>query len=246
MRSVFLNHNHDFDRGRISVIIPTINEIDNIEKPLKSLRSGDAWEVIVADGGSNDGTVTLAKSLGAVVVKSSPPKSRQMNQGAARATGDVLLFLHADTRLPDKFDEHILGCLRRPGVAAGAFKLRIESHISALRIIEHLANWRSRRLKTPYGDQAIFISSRLFHQIGGFPCIPIMEDFELVRRLRKMGAIVTLPVSVSTSARRWKNFGILKTTLINQMIIAAHFIGIPSDLIAKWYRRKKGTQLSDL
>jgi rSAM/selenodomain-associated transferase 2 len=240
MRGTYLNYNHGSDKRRISVIIPTINEIDNIETPLKSLRSGNTWEIIVTDGGSNDGTVTLAKSWGAIVVKSSLPKSRQMNKGAARATGDVLLFLHADTRLPDKFDEHILECLRRPGVAAGAFKLRIESRIPALRIIEHLANWRSRRLKIPYGDQAIFISAKLFHHIGGFPSIPIMEDFELVRRLKKMGGIVTLPVSVSTSARRWENFGILKTTLINQIIIVAHFIGIPPDIIATWYRRKKG------
>jgi rSAM/selenodomain-associated transferase 2 len=241
MRRTNLNHNHGSDKGRISVIIPTINEIDNIEKALKSCRLGDTWEVIVADGGSSDGTVALAKSLGATVIESSPPKSRQMNQGAARATGDIFLFLHADTWLPGKFDEHILDCLRRSGVAAGAFKLHFESHTPALRVIENLANWRSCRLKTPYGDQAIFISAKLFHEIGGFPGIPIMEDFELVRQLRKMGGIVTLPVSVSTSARRWKKFGILKTTLINQMIIVAHFIGVSPDKIAKWYRRKKET-----
>ena len=239
MREKNLNHNYGSYKRRISVIIPTINELDNIEKALKSLKLGNTWEVIVADGGSSDGTVALAKSLGATVIESSPPKSRQMNQGAARATGDVLLFLHADTRLPDRFDEYILKCLGWSGVVAGAFKLRLESHNSALRIIEHLANWRSRWMKTPYGDQAIFVSSKIFHQIGGFPGIPIMEDFELVRQLRKRGGIVTLSVPVSTSIRRWEKLGILKTTLINQMIIVAHLIGVPPDIIAKWYHRKK-------
>ncbi len=233
--------NHGSVTGCISVIIPTINEVDNIEKILKSIRLGDNREVIVADGGSNDGTVALAKSLGAIVINGSQPKALQMNQGAMKATGDVLLFLHADTLLPDKFDEHVFKCIRRPGVAAGAFKLRIDSHIPALRLIERLANWRSDSLRTPYGDQAIFISSKLFHQVGGFPIIPIMEDFELVRRLRKRGKLVTLQIPVYTSARRWKNLGIFKTTLINQMVIAAYFMGISPNIISRWYQRKKGT-----
>ena len=164
-----------------------------------------------------------------------------LHPGAAQETGAVLLFLHADTRLPGKFDEHILKCLRRPGVVAGAFKLRLGSRKPALRFIECLANWRSRWMKTPYGDQAIFISAKLFHQIGGFPGIPIMEDFELVRQLRKRGGVVTLPVSVFTSARRWEKFGILKTTLLNQLVILAHFVGVPLDIIAKWYHREKET-----
>jgi GT2 family glycosyltransferase len=127
--------------------------------------------------------------------------------------------------------------LKRPDIVAGAFKLRFDSDIPALRLIEHLANWRSSCLKTPYGDQAIFISSKLFHQVGGFPDIPIMEDFELVRRLKKKGAIVTLPVPVFTSSRRWQNIGILKTTLINQLVIAAYFMGIAPDVIARLYHR---------
>jgi hypothetical protein len=110
-----------------------------------------------------------------------------------------------------------------------------------LRLIERLANWRSDSLRTPYGDQAIFISSKLFHQVGGFPIIPIMEDFELVRRLRKRGKLVTLQIPVYTSARRWKNLGIFKTTLINQMVIAAYFMGISPNIISRWYQRKKGT-----
>ena len=228
-----------FNPNRISVIIPTINEVYNIKESLTSIGIESDREIIVADGGSSDDTVLIAKSLGARVVNSSPPRARQMNHGAAEATGDVLLFLHADTRLPKNFDELILQSLENLDVVAGAFKLRIDSDIPALRLIEHLANWRSRCLKTPYGDQAIFILSRVFRQVGGFPDIPIMEDFELVRRLRKQGNIIILPVPVFTSPRRWQNIGILKTTLINQLVIAAYFMGIDPEMIARWYRSSK-------
>jgi rSAM/selenodomain-associated transferase 2 len=225
------------DPGHISIIIPAFNEADNIAKTLTSIGPSDNREVIVVDGGSHDSTVSLARSLGARVVNSSPPKARQMNRGAAIATGDVLLFLHADTLLPEKFDEHILESLNRPSTVAGAFELSVDSPIPALRLIESLANWRSRRLRLPYGDQAIFVQRKLFHQVGGFPHIPIMEDFELIRCLRKKGEIVTLPVSVSTSPRRWEKFGILKTTLINQLVIVAYFTGISPGVISRWYRR---------
>ncbi|MEA1948673.1 MAG: TIGR04283 family arsenosugar biosynthesis glycosyltransferase [Thermodesulfobacteriota bacterium] len=231
--------NHDFNPDRISIIIPAINEANNIAKTIESIGSGDKKEVIVVDGGSNDDTVRISKSLGARVITSTPPRARQMNRGAAQATGDVLVFLHADTRLPEKFEDFIFNSFKQPGTIAGAFELRIDSPMPGLRLIERLANWRSRFFKMPYCDQAIFISSRVFHQIGGFPDIPIMEDFELVRRLQKKGEIVTLPVPVFTSPRRWQNLGILQTTLINQLVIAAYFMGIAPEVIARWYGRGK-------
>jgi rSAM/selenodomain-associated transferase 2/rSAM/selenodomain-associated transferase 1 len=229
-----------FNPNRISIIIPAINEADNIANTIESIGPGDKKEVIVVDGGSNDDTVGIAKSLGARVITSAPPRARQMNRGAAQATGDVLVFLHADTRLPEKFEDFIFNSFKQPKMVAGAFELRMDSHMPGLRLIERLANWRSRFLKMPYGDQAIFISSRVFHQIGGFPVIPIMEDFELVRRLRKQGKIVTLSIPVFTSPRRWQNFGILKTTLINQLVITAYVMGIAPEVIARWYGRSKG------
>jgi len=177
----------DFTAARISIIIPTLNEAESISKTLKSTGPGSSRELIVVDGGSDDETVPLAKSLGARVIDGSPPRSRQMNLGAAESAGDVLLFLHADTLLPEKFDDHILQSLKRPRIVAGAFELHIDSPNPALRYVEHLANWRSRHMGTPYGDQAIFLSSRIFHQMGGFSDFPIMEDFELVRRLKKGG-----------------------------------------------------------
>jgi len=129
---------------------------------------------------------------------------------------------------------------RKPGVVAGAFELRIDSPASSLRFIERIANWRSRCLNMPYGDQAIFMFSKVFHQMGGFPKIPIMEDFELIRRLRKKGDVVTLHQPAVTSPRRWLNHGILKITLIHQLIVVSYFMGISPDTIARRYRRGKG------
>ncbi|MGD9107299.1 MAG: TIGR04283 family arsenosugar biosynthesis glycosyltransferase [Desulfobacterales bacterium] len=229
-----------FNPNRISIIIPAINEADNIGNTIESIGPGDKKEVIVVDGGSNDDTALIAKSLGVKVIISTPPRARQMNLGAALATGDVLVFLHADTRLPENFEEFIFNSFKQPKMVAGAFELQMDSPMSGLRLIERLANWRSRYLKMPYGDQAIFLSSKRFHDLGGFPDIPIMEDFELARRLRKQGKIFTLPVPVFTSPRRWKNFGILKTTLINQLVIAAYVMGIAPEVIAQCYDRSKG------
>ena len=237
---VYNINNHNFKPASISVVIPTINEAENIEKTISSVGIEKNIDIIVVDGGSNDGTVYLAKSMGAKVINSSPPRARQMNRGAAEANGEVLLFLHADTQLPEKFDGYILKALAQPDIIAGAFQLRIDSPASALRLIENLANWRSRNFRLPYGDQAIFISSKLFRQVGGFPIIPIMEDFELIRQLKRKGKIVTLSVPVLTSPRRWLNLGILKTTLINQLIIAVYCMGISPAIIARWYRLGKG------
>ena len=229
-----------FNPNRISIIIPAINEANNIAKTIESIGPGDKKEIIVVDGGSIDDTVSIAISLGARVITGTPPRSRQMNQGADQATGDVLVFLHADTRLPEKFENVIFNSFKQPKMVAGAFELRMDSHTPGLRLIERLANWRSRYLKMPYGDQAIFLSTKLFHELGGFSDIPIMEDFELIRRLQKKGSIIILPVPVFTSARRWQNFGILKTTLINQLVIAAYVMGIAPEVIARWYNRSKG------
>ena len=230
----------NFIPGNISVIIPALNEADNIAETLLSIGQGNTIQVVVADGGSQDNTVSIAESLGAKVISVQPPRSKQMNRGAATATGDVLLFLHADTRLPKNFDRLILDSLAQPGVAAGAFALGIDAPTPALRLIERIANWRSRFLRIPYGDQGIFMLSRVFHEAGGFSDLPIMEDFELIRRLRRKGDIITLSASVLTSSRRWQNLGILKTTLINQLVVIAYYMGIPPKTIARLYRRKKG------
>ena len=224
----------------ISIIIPTLNEANIIEETITRLPLSEAVEILVVDGGSRDGTAEMARDLGARVLSAAPSKAEQMNAGAADARGEVLLFLHADTRLPAQFEKKVMTALSRKGVSAGAFTLGIDSEHWGLRFIERVANWRARFFKMPYGDQALFVSRQLFFEIGGFADYPIMEDFELVRRLKKMGQIVILPEAVKTSPRRWQNFGVFKTWLLNQIIVAAYFIGIPPQRLAFWYRREKG------
>jgi rSAM/selenodomain-associated transferase 2/rSAM/selenodomain-associated transferase 1 len=231
---------HNVVSTGISVIIPTLNEADHIAAAIASIGHGNNTQIIVADGGSSDDTVSIAESHGATIIESSRPRSRQMNQGADAATKDILMFLHADTRLPENFDKTVFLTLQQPGVAAGAFELRIDAHGAVLRFIEYVANRRSRYLKMPYGDQAIFMLSEVFHQMGGFPDMPIMEDFELIRRLQRKGDVVTVSEPVVTSARRWLNHGILKTTLINQLIVLCYYMGLSPDAIARLYRRSRG------
>jgi rSAM/selenodomain-associated transferase 2 len=221
----------------ISVIIPALNEAATIGKTLAHLKCRTHLEVIVVDGGSKDGTVALAESHGAKVIPSKPGKAVQMNAGAATAAGDILVFLHADTLLPADFRDHVVAALNQKGVAAGAFRLSIDSTAAGLRIIERMANWRSRLLRLPYGDQALFMKKSLFEEIGGFPDMPIMEDYILVRRLNRNGRIVIVPAAVVTSPRRWLQLGILRTWLINQLIIIAYYLGASPEQLTRLYRR---------
>ncbi len=224
----------------ISVIIPTLNEAKSIEQTILDLNKHNQMEIIVVDGGSRDATAEIAKTAGARVMTAGPSKARQMNAGAAMATGDIFLFLHADTRLPDNFGDSVRAALSQEGVCAGAFSLGIDSDAGGLRIIENVANWRSRILQMPYGDQALFVSREIFNQIGGYPDYLIMEDFEFVRRLKRKGTITILSQSVLTSPRRWLNFGIFRTWLLNQLIIIAFYLGTSPNRLAKWYNRDKG------
>jgi len=227
---------------RISIIIPTLNEAANLPATLASTRDAADVEVIVVDGGSGDKTADVARSWGEEVLASGPGRARQMNVGAARATGELFLFLHGDTRLPGGFDHYVRTILARPGVVAGAFQLRIDGDLPGLRIMERLVHVRSRRLQFPYGDQGIFLRASLFREIGGFPDMPIMEDFELVRRLRRRGRIVIAPVPVLSSARRWESLGILRTTVINYAIPLAYYLGAPPSQLARWYHKEWGPQ----
>jgi rSAM/selenodomain-associated transferase 2/rSAM/selenodomain-associated transferase 1 len=225
---------------RISIIIPTLNEAGVIRETINRLPQSEQLEILVVDGNSADGTTRIARELGARVLSAAPSKAGQMNAGAAEARGGVLLFLHADTRLPENFEEKVLSALNRSGFGAGAFSLGIDSRKRGLRFVERVANWRARLLKMPYGDQALFVARDLFNKIGGFPDYPIMEDFEFIRRLKKKSNIVILPEAVQTSPRRWQNLGVFKTWFLNQIIIIAYFIGIPPQQLADWYRREKG------
>jgi rSAM/selenodomain-associated transferase 2/rSAM/selenodomain-associated transferase 1 len=224
------------ENRRLSVIIPALNEAKNIARTVNRAQKADNIEVIVVDGGSRDGTPDIARFAGAKVIISPPPRARQMNVGASKSSGEFLLFLHADTILPIGYDAHVRFCLAASKVALGAFELRIDAPDRALRIMEKVANWRSRYLKRPYGDQALFMPTAMFQSVGGFPQLPIMEDFEIVRQLSRMGRIVTLSSPVFTSARRWVKLGIWRTWFINQIVIFAYHFGISPQVLARLYR----------
>ena len=220
----------------ISIIIPVLDEAEHIRATLTELRQTAGIEIIVADGGSRDGTCRLARSFGARVLTAPAGRARQMNAGAGLASGDILLFLHADTILPGGFGQQVRQALARPGVVGGAFKLSISGPGLGLRLIEWAANQRAVLGRVPYGDQAIFLSTAVFRAMGGFRELPIMEDFELVSRLRKQGRITILPVAVSTSARRWRRAGLLRTTFINQAVVLGYWCKICPGRLARWYR----------
>ncbi len=223
--------------AKISIIIPTLNEVGNIKEAIAITQPSTNVEVIVVDGGSQDDTVAIAQSLGVKVILSSPGRAAQMNAGAVAASGDILLFLHADTRLPIGFDDMIRIALQQSGTVAGAFKLRIDASLLSLRWVEWGVNARSHFWQMPYGDQAFFLTREVFQQIGGFPELPIMEDFELMRRLKSIGRIVIIPTPVITSARRWLQKGVFKTTLLNQIVIIAYLLGVSPERIRRWYQR---------
>ncbi|HAT15920.1 MAG TPA: glycosyltransferase [Microcoleaceae bacterium UBA11344] len=224
---------------KISIIIPALNEAPTIAQVISTARNAENVEIIVADGGSRDGTVEIAQYEADRVISTIPGRATQMNAGAIASTGDILLFLHADTYLPHGYDTRARQALAKPGTVAGAFELKIDAPLLSLRLIEKGVNCRSHFLEMPYGDQAIFLKTATFNHIGGFPDWPVMEDFDLVRRLKKQGRIEILPQAVLTSARRWQQLGVLKTTVINQIVIIAYFLGVSPDRLAFWYRGQK-------
>ena len=225
------------DFRRLSVVIPTFNEEETIAHTLGRVREGNVWEVIVVDGQSTDRTREIARAHGATVVESPRGRGRQLTAGASIATGDTLLFLHADTSLPSGFADDVSRALDQPGVCAGAFRLLIDAPGRSFRLIEKLVHFRSRVRQMPYGDQAIFVPASVFQEAGGFPDLPIMEDYALIRRLRRMGRIEIAPAAVVTSARRWIKHGVWRTTLCNQACLLAHWLGVPAARIARWRER---------
>jgi uncharacterized protein len=223
----------------ISVIIPTLNEASKLPRTLESLGQHENTEITVVDGGSDDRSREVARHFGAVVLESRRGRALQMNHGASVSSGDVFLFLHADTFLPEAWTETIREALADPGVCGGAFSFMVERNSFGLRMIERLANFRARRFSLPYGDQGIFVRSCVFKEMGGFPDLPIMEDFEFMRLLRKRGTIRILPDPAVTSGRRWERLGVLRTTAINQAVIVGYYMGVAPEKLARFYRKKR-------
>ncbi len=219
----------------VSVIIPALNEALNIEKTISKARNRDA-EVIVVDGGSGDDTVAQAIRAGARIEKSSRGRAVQQNRGASVAHGRVLLFLHADTHLPDGYINHIFEALMDSETVAGAFRFKTDLDHPLMKLIEFATNIPSRYLKLPYGDQGLFFRRAVFEAVGGFQEVSIAEDLFLMHRISKQGRIGIVPVHAMTSGRRWQTRGLLRTTLINQIIVAGCCLGISSRVLAKLYR----------
>jgi rSAM/selenodomain-associated transferase 2/rSAM/selenodomain-associated transferase 1 len=219
----------------MSVIIPTMNEAADVEKTIDMARDDDA-EIIVVDGGSFDDTVAHAKRAGAKVKISSRGRAEQQNQGALVARGSVLLFLHADTALPSGYVAHVFETLMDPKTVLGAFRFKTDLNRSLMKVIEFVTNIRSQYLKLPYGDQGLFIRKSVFDLVGGFPEVPIGEDLLFVRRLSKHGHIGIVQADAVTSARRWQKLGLLRTTLVNQVILTGFCLGISPLTLASLYR----------
>ena len=217
----------------VSVIIPTFNEAANLPSLLEKIYTSQPHEIIVADGGSTDGTIALAQAAGARTITSPKGRASQMNHGASSATGEFLLFLHADTIPPDGFPQIISETLNRPGTSAGAFRFQLDNEIGTSSLIEELVHLRCKFFATPYGDQGLFLRRSLFEKLAGFPEWPTLEDLGLVRRLRKRGTIRIARARALTSSRRWSKGGTVRTFLKHQTILAGFSLGIPTRLLAK-------------
>ena len=223
---------------KISFVIPTLNEAGTIGPGLQALQTyrRKGHEVIVVDGGSTDDTRLQAEPLADQVLEAARGRAAQMNAGAQIASGEVLMFLHADTYLSDNADEGVLSALQGGAKRWGWCRVHLDNPAWPFRIIERLMAWRARCTRVCTGDQAQFVTKDLFRKLGGFPALPLMEDVALSKLLRASGAPACAEVTATTSARRWETNGILRTVLLMWWLRWLYFIGVsPSALLEKYY-----------
>lgn len=220
----------------ISVIIPALNEAPRIAGTIHAIADQAFAEILVIDGGSTDRTVTEGGRTGLARILASPPgRGIQMNKGARAAKGEVLLFLHADTRLPDGAKARIETALQDPLVLGGRFDVQFDSPSRWSRVIAAFMNSRSRLTRIATGDQALFVRRTVFEQLGGYPEIPLMEDVEFSARLKRAGATVALRDRVTTSFRRWEQRGPLRTILLMWGLRLGYWSGIAPTRLSRWY-----------
>ncbi|MBI5624349.1 MAG: TIGR04283 family arsenosugar biosynthesis glycosyltransferase [Elusimicrobia bacterium] len=226
---------------KLSVIMPTLDEEEALAAALAHVRAGARprlVELVVADGGSKDGTLAAARaSADLALALERPGRAYQMHCGALAATGDILLFLHADTRLPEGWLDMLLAAWRsRPRPGSTAFQLGFDHPAAFYRVIERIAAWRSRLTGVPFGDQGIAVAREAYLASGGFPDVPIMEEYYLLRKLRRIGPIRILPGRVRTSVRRYERGGRVRRSLRNVLITGLFHLGMRPRALARLYR----------
>lgn len=224
---------------RLSIIVPMLNEAAGVFdtlRPLQPLRQA-GHEVIVVDGGSHDGSRELAAPLADQVIMAPAGRGLQLNAGAAVADGEILLFLHADTQLPEQADALVIKALTPGNRVWGRFNIRLSGDRSLLRLVERLVNWRSCMTGIATGDQAMFMTRLAFEQAGRFPEIPLMEDISLSHALKQLSRPACIRETVTTSSRRWEQNGILRTILLMWRLRLAYFLGGDPVLLALRYRQ---------
>jgi len=223
---------------KLSIIIPVLNEAENIHSVLNALQNNDYVETIVVDGGSDDNTYEVAKNLADKALLS-PQKGRaiQMNLGANNASGDVLLFLHADTRLPNSFFQQIEKVIQSDKNVWGRFDVALTGEAVIFKFIAFMMNCRSKFTGIATGDQAIFVRKKHFDSIGGFENIPLMEDVAFSKSMKKLSKPVCIKARATTSSRRWEENGIFKTIVLMWKLRLAYFLGAnPETLVKKYYQ----------
>lgn len=222
----------------ITAILPTWNEGSNIAAAVENLRRQGVGDIVVADGGSTDDTLPQAAAADRVVVGPAG-RAAQMNAGAACARGDILLFLHADCLLGKGAVAALPRLLRKPGIVAGCFTMRVQEEGWGYRCIDWCATARVRLTGIAYGDQGLFLKRSVFEAVGGFPHLTFMEDVFLSRRLRRLGRIVVAPEVVYVSSRRWRKVGLVRQTLLNWTLTGLALAGVHPDRLARFYRRDR-------
>lgn len=223
----------------VSVIIPALNEAERIEAAIESVWQAGAGEIIVCDGGSDDATVKIAQQHRATVVHSPPGRGRQLAKGAEQASGDLLLFLHADNRLGEGCLEQLCRCAPQTATVSlfwGGFRQQIDSQSFMYRILECGNAARIRFRGMPFGDQAMFVMRGLYDQVGGFPTTALMEDVLLSQALRRRCWPTLINRVIHVDSRRWQQRGVIRQTIRNWGIQLAHSFGVSEDRLAKWYR----------
>jgi rSAM/selenodomain-associated transferase 2 len=219
----------------ISVVIPALNEEKTIAATLTALMALKPHEVIVVDGGSVDRTREISAETGATVMTGARGRARQMNIGAQQASGDILLFLHADTRLPPTALGDIAAVLKDPRYLGGRFDLKLDGDHPMLKVVGAMINYRSRITHIGTGDQAIFVRREVFVRVGGFPDIPLMEDIAFCRALKRLGGIACLRTKVISSARRWESEGVWRTIIKMWILKLLYLAGVSPAKLKRFY-----------